>query len=70
MMFVSCETVSALTARDRAGTSGETPPCPFSPWHWAQANWAKACSPAATFGVTLAVAPVVLKVPTVLTRLV
>ena len=35
-----------------AGTSGETPPLPCSPWHCAHANWTKLCPPEATCGST------------------
>ncbi len=37
-----------------AGTAGSTPPRPWKPWHWTQANWTKVCAPAATCGDTFA----------------
>src|SRR5581483_1245271 len=43
----------SLLAADSAGTSGETPPRPFGPWHWAQAKLTKSCAPWATSGLTL-----------------
>src|ERR1700693_3425652 len=42
--------VSARAMFESAGTSGETPPRPRSPWHCAQANEEKSCAPAATGG--------------------
>ena len=52
MMWLSWATVSCCPADVSAGTAGETPPPPLSPWHWAQANCTNACAPAATFGST------------------
>jgi len=69
MMCVSWSTVSVLPAVVSEGTSGETPPWPFRPWHWAQANWTNSCAPAATFGSTAAEL-VVATVPTVVVRFV
>ena len=56
MMCDSCATVSALPTVVSAGTSGETPPRPRSPWHWTHANWTNVCAPAAIVGSTEAVA--------------
>src|SRR6266568_6081389 len=42
--------VSWLATLLSAGTSGETPPRPRSPWHCAHANSEKSCAPAATCG--------------------
>src|SRR6476620_6323546 len=44
--------VSVRPALVSAGTYGETPPRPCSPWHWAQPNWTKSCAPGATCGFT------------------
>src|SRR6478609_2839313 len=52
MMCVSCATVNALPSVFSAGTSGDTPPAPPMPWHWAHANWTKSCAPAATVLLT------------------
>ena len=40
------------TADASAGTSGETPPLPWKPWHSAHANREKSCAPAATCAET------------------
>src|SRR3984893_11750058 len=50
MMRRSCAGVSERATVESAGTSGETPPRPRSPWHCAQANNVKSCAPAATWG--------------------
>ena len=50
MMCDSCATVSALPTVVSAGTSGEMPPRPWSPWHWTQANCTNVCAPAAIVG--------------------
>lgn len=42
MIDVSSETVSVGATFCSAGTSGDTPPAPRLPWHWAHANWTKA----------------------------
>jgi hypothetical protein len=52
MMWRSCGAVSCEATPLSAGTSGETPPRPLSPWHWAQAKVAKSWAPAATCGST------------------
>src|SRR5689334_2418539 len=52
MIVFSWETVRWGPASARAGTSGETPPRPRSPWHLAQANWTKSWAPAATGSLT------------------
>lgn len=52
MMLASWATVSVLPTEVSVGTSGETPPSPFGPWHWAQANRTKSWAPAATFWPT------------------
>ncbi len=56
MIDRSSDGVSSFATPVSAGTSGETPPRPSSPWHWAQANWTKSCAPAATCGSTAATA--------------
>src|SRR5690348_7792564 len=48
MIDVSCAAVRFGAAVFRAGTYGETPPAPWAPWHWAQANCTNACAPRAT----------------------
>ena len=53
MMWRSCAAVRDFPIVSRAGTSGETPPLPCSPWHWAHANWTNVCAPAATTGSTV-----------------
>src|SRR4249920_241814 len=52
MIDVSWSTVRLGARFWSAGTLGETPPSPRSPWHCAQANWTKACAPNATCGST------------------
>jgi hypothetical protein len=42
--------VSCFATLVSAGTSGETPPRPWSPWHCEQAKPTKSCAPAATCG--------------------
>jgi hypothetical protein len=59
MMWRSAAGVSFDATPFSAGTSGETPPRPFSPWHWAQAKVAKSWAPAATCGSTVAAAAAV-----------
>jgi hypothetical protein len=59
MMWRSSAAVSFDATPFSAGTSGETPPRPFSPWHWAQAKVAKSWAPAATWGSTVVAAAVV-----------
>ena len=59
MMWRSAAAVRLDATPFSAGTSGETPPRPFSPWHWAQAKVAKSWAPAATCGSTVAAAAVV-----------
>src|SRR5512133_195474 len=66
MICFSWVTVSCFPTVVRAGTSGEAPPRPRSPWHWAQANWVKSWAPAATLSLT-AVAPPFGTVPTTVT---
>src|SRR3954470_24117111 len=51
---VSWATVRLGARLCNAGTYGEMPPAPRSPWHCAQANWTKACAPTATCGDTAA----------------
>ena len=51
--------VIALPTTCNAGTDGETPPLPFGPWHWAQANWLNVCAPSATSALTLLLPDVV-----------
>jgi hypothetical protein len=70
MMCVNCATVSVLPTGFSSGTSGETPPSPFRPWHWAQANWTKTWAPAATVGSTVVEPAAAATGPTVLVRLV
>src|SRR6266568_7084270 len=50
MMNLSRTGVTALATFVSDGTTGETPPRPWSPWHCAHANWEKSCAPAATCG--------------------
>ena len=50
MIDVSSRTVNTLPIFSRAGTYGETPPRPRSPWHWPQANYTSQWVPAATCG--------------------
>ena len=50
MIFVSWATVRNFPIGLSAGTSGDTPPRPCSPWQAAQANWTKSWPPAATCG--------------------
>src|SRR5205807_8404747 len=52
---VSCCAVRFGARLFRAGTYGETPPTPRSPWHCAQANCTNACAPSATSWGTAAV---------------
>src|SRR5436189_4281729 len=66
MICFSCATVSCLPTWLRAGTSGERPPRPRSPWHWAQANWTKMWAPEATL-LLAEVAPRFGTVPTTVT---
>ena len=54
MVDVSWATVSPGARLCSAGTYGETPPAPRSPWHCAQANWTKAWAPTATCDDTAA----------------
>src|SRR3954470_3427025 len=51
---VSWATVSPGARLCSAGTYGDTPPTPRSPWHCAQAYWTKACAPTATCDDTAA----------------
>ena len=48
MIELSWAVVSCLPTLVSAGTSGETPPRPWTPWHCAHANPTKSCAPAAT----------------------
>src|SRR5689334_9809753 len=52
MIVFSWDTVSCGPTSVRAGTDGDTPPRPRSPWHLAQANCTKSWAPAATGSVT------------------
>src|SRR6478736_3693148 len=54
MIEVSWATVRLGATLCSAGTSGDTPPTPRSPWHWAHANWLKAWAPNATCSGTAA----------------
>ena len=67
MMWRSCAAVRLFPTASSAGTSGETPPFPCSPWHWAHANWTNVCAPAATVGSTCAAATVVVAPPPTVT---
>ena len=52
MIVVSALTVRLLWIGWSAGTNGETPPFPWTPWQAEQANWTKRCAPIATCGST------------------
>ena len=41
MMSVICATVNVFPTSVSAGTSGETSPAPWSPWHWSHAKRTK-----------------------------
>jgi formate--tetrahydrofolate ligase len=54
MIVRSSDAVSSVPTPFSAGTSVETPPRPFSPWHCEHANCTNTYAPAATIGSTVA----------------